>query len=295
MSDLPRSWIDRVLAYEELDPAARAQVDVQLERSPQLRTLHEALREREARAHLRGALPPESGWAALASGDDDDVAEAESLRALLAQAAGSPVGPPPALQVVPGRAAAPWVRWLLPVAAAAAGLLLLWPRPVTVPAPPSQPVHAPAAPAAGPVLSRLAILPAGTTRAGAADEWRSGDAFVLRFHLSRRAVPVVFLLDAQGAVARLNPPPGSPGTAHPEGDMQLPAPSSGLRWSFDGPPGAETFFVTSVPEGGVADTLEARLTRSLAGVASRSARGDTLEAALRGIAGEVRRLEVVHR
>lgn len=290
MSETPRTRIEQVLGYEHLDDAARAEVDAELARSPELRALRDALLEREGRARPRGALPEAERWPALeldAPGRADEV----TARRVLLQRAGVA-----AADVLPLRPARRTPRrvWLVPAMAAAAAVvaIVLWPRGAVVPPPPAP--HA-AAPVRTPALAALAIEHAAEMRGGAPRAWRSGDAFVLRFRLAAPAAPAVFLLDARGDVARLHPAEGEPLRVRPAGEVRLPDPRSGTRWAFEGPAGRETFVVAALPETADVAALTAAAQAAVAGAPGHDARLAALEAALRRATPDVIRLAIEHR
>lgn len=292
MTDDIRSRLERVLGYEDLDDAAREETDSLLAAEPRLRELLEALRAREAEARLRGGLPPEDRWSTLALDEPGRRDERASLAALIARGAGTA-----AIATPRARRHAPWLTWLVPAAAAAAALLL-WPRSAAVP--PTLRERAPArtAPTATAAPEWFAIERASEHRGGAVSEWREGDAFRLRFHLASPARPVLFVLDASGALARLHPPAGAAAALAAAGDVELPVPGGDTRWTFSGPPGVETFFAVAAPEGVDIVRLSAAADSAVAAVAAadgRAARIAALEAAVRARGAGVRRLDVAHR
>lgn len=292
MSETPRTRIEQVLGYEHLDDDARAEIDAELARSPELRALRDALLERERRARPRGELPELERWPELPLDAAGRAGEAAARHALL-QRAGVAVH-----DVLPLRPARRTPRrvWLVPAMAAAAAVIAIafWPRGAVVPPPPS-PAPSAGAPARTPALAALAIEPAAEMRGGAPRAWRSGDAFVLRFRLATPAAPAVFLLDASGGVARLHPAEGEPLRLRPAGDVRLPDPKSGTRWAFEGPAGRETFVVAALPDTADVAALTASARAAVAGAPSPEARLEALEAALRRATPDVIRLAIEHR
>lgn len=289
MSDEVRPLIDRLFGYEELDAVARAEADSALAADPRLRALLDALREREAAARATGALPDESYWDRLTIDEEGSRTESASLDALLARHRRTSPGAPPAR--VRSRIA---LAWLVPVAAAAAALLV-WPRATSVPtlAPP-RPTPARATLAPMPAPSAFVIERAGERRGTAEETWRAGDPFRMRFRLTAPARPVLFVVDGHGALSRLHPSADEVASLAPAGEVELPAAGTRERWTFSGPPGVESFFAVAAPETVDVLALSAAADSAVASAAGRLARIAALEEALRRAGAGFTRLDVTH-
>lgn len=241
MTDSHADWVERSLALEDLEGPDREATLVHLQACPECRSLREALLAREAQARPAGSLPPPERWDALALDDVSRAGERRSLAALLERERSLGSERP---------ARRPALRWLVPAAAAAAIVAVLWTRtpPPAPPAPAPSGTPAPAPPLAEPSarITGLTIAPGPGLRGGAEAGWRTGDAFTLRFTLERAASVVVVHVDPQGVAALLVPDsPAEPAPRLGPGEVTLPDPASGERWTFEGEPGAESFLIAS--------------------------------------------------
>lgn len=272
MTDSHDVWTERVLGYEDLDGRDRALADEHLATCERCRMLRGTLTEREYAAFAIAELPA----AGAATGDDEQAERAsrEALRDRLG--AGGPKRLPATLALRPRRF--PWVRVLVPVAAAAAVLLAVfqpWRRTIDT----------------LPLLGGAQVLHGDALRGAGDASFHTGDAFTLRVHLARPGVPVVLLLDAAGEVDLLYPE--GQAAAAPAGDVELPPPGVGIRWRLSGPAGLETLLIAA--SGSPIDPARERAdARAAAAAVPADRRADALAAHLTRRFGHVERRAIRH-
>ncbi|MBI5711118.1 MAG: DUF4384 domain-containing protein [Candidatus Eisenbacteria bacterium] len=278
------AWRDLVLVLEELEGDEREKAEAHLASCPECRSLLVRLQGVERGARLQSVLARlERGEPVRMSAGDAEQAHASllALRVRLGLEGAAPAAGR-ARAATAGTGARPWrrhwVRVLVPAAAVAAALLVLWPRP-----------------SGDHVLVRdLRLLPASQMRGGGEGGWHTGDAFVLRFELAAPAQPVVFHAGPSGELALLYPEdPGAALEKSPAGPVTLPPEAGGIEWRFEGEPGVETFVVgaRSRPAPGLAELLAQA--RALPAT-DRSARVKALRELLERRMGPVRAIEVTH-
>lgn len=268
-------WRERVLAYEDLEPDERAEIDAHLATCASCRELRRALLERETAARPEGALELEG--AALAP--DDETAAAASLERLVAKLR------PPSRAPLPLDAARRRRRtltWLVPaVAAAAAAFVAVFVHELRQPGTPA------------PLLHDLSVAPASGPRGSRPAAFRVGDAFVLRFQLARPGIPLVVVVDEAGTTLLLHPTDRRSARVLPAGPVVLPDSASGELWTFSGAPGTDTFLAAGVAERQLdLPRLQAELARIDALPGPRTARADSARAILARHAGPVQVIEV---
>ena len=247
---------EKILVYEDLDPAERREADQHLEGCEECRNLLAELRRIERLGGREAALPAGGPDRAFATGFAHRADARASLLALEAriEAAGSasaalgamrePAGAlaepaPPRREIRSGPKPAPisryldsarrrWLSVLIPAAAAAAlAIVTLWPRPAGEPR----------------LLSGARVLPVSGMR-GAGPGWHTGDAFAIELSLTAPSRVVVFHVDPNGAVALLHPEdPAAPIEPSPSGTLRLPPP--GMEWRLEPPEGSETFLIAA--------------------------------------------------
>jgi hypothetical protein len=260
-------WLDRVLGADDLDPAARNEVEAWLADHPDARRLLDRIRAIEAGeedplgtlpsleiaarelagperaeaerslAQLAERLERSGSWrtARVPSRDRDELSHGgllDRMRRAWSALAGAPAG----------------VR-LVPVAAAAAVALFFLTRPD------DRTVRFDDRP----VLGELVVRPASRVRGGdpdgvpdttAARVWRTGETFVLRCPVDRPVVPVLLHLDPGGRLELLHPErvTGPYRVHRPDRLLELPEPESGVEWVLEGGAGTETFLLAAAPE-----------------------------------------------
>ncbi len=134
----------------------------------------------------------------------------------------------------------------VPAAAAAALLVVFWPRS-----------------GAQNVVVRDAVVERASGTRGGGSGFHTGDAIVLHATLERAGVPIVVHVGPDGVATLLLPPPGATPRERPAGRLTLPDPAGGSVWPLEGPGGTETFLVAAAPARGLDP---AALRRALAGV-----------------------------
>ncbi len=291
MTDPHVTMRERVLALEDLEGPDRETTLAHLQTCADCRSLREALLAREALARPAGSLPPPSRWDALALDDLSRAGERRSLAALLERGT-SRGGVRPARRPARG--------WLLPATAAAAAavivaVLLVRPpshAPVDAPPPAAPLLAAPEPPS--PAALRVEPGPGARGRDARGDAaWRTGDAFRLRFELAEPAPVVVVHAGPDGAVSLLVPDSATaPAPRLGPGTVDLPTEASGMRWTFEGPPGTESFVVASFVRTPDVRAIAAALPPGAA--ADRAGRLRDVVAALERAGGRVERVDVTH-
>jgi hypothetical protein len=250
MTPTHEAWQELVLAYEDLAPEERARADEHLAACAACRALLSRLQAIEHAPGPQGLLPSLEETEAYRLTPEEARDAAASLAAVrhrlgisgqATETAGAAARPRGFLHAVLAaltplfsRRLAP--RLLIPVLAAAALVV------VVVQLLPPQ---------LGPGVRDLQLVPAAALRGGGDTlppgdrAWHTGEAFFLRFELTRNGCPVVFHVDPAGRVELLHPEtPDAPLVGAPGGTaMQLPPMSSGAEWTFEGEPGRETFLV----------------------------------------------------
>jgi len=274
-----------VLALEDLAGPDREAALAHLEACPECRSLREALLAREALARPAGSLPPPARWDALVLDDMSQAGERRSLAALL-QRQGSRGSERPARR--------PAWTWWVPAAAAAAIAVFVAVRPQAPQpgAPPSVVADTPA-PQPPAAISGLTLAPGADMRGGSSETWRTGDAFTLSFTLESAAPVIVVHVDPRGVAALLVPDSASD-AAPLLGPGAVTLPPAGVRWTFEGSPGDESFLVASfVTAPTVAPIAAALPTAAVAGEA-REARVRAVIAALQAAGARVERTDARH-
>jgi hypothetical protein len=225
MTKMPGDIRNLLWAEEGLDEAERARLAAYLEAHPEARELRERVRTREAAARESPSIPPLEDPVYGLSGEEARQ-ERVSYHALMRR-----LREPETARA--GRRPGAWLRWLIPVAAAA-GIALIWFGDF----------------GGGAGVSDLAVL--RVDREGlmrSVEEggvWRSGDAFALEAHFVAGVVPFVFLVDPAGVPSMLHPPPGRATTPTARaGILRFPTPESGDLWILGPDAGPETFLVAA--------------------------------------------------
>lgn len=277
---------ERVLAYEELDPAERAEADAHLQSCASCRELLHALQSRESLARTEGRLPP--GPVSLAVEDaTDERASVERLLRKLSPPVGAATprpaerAEPSAARPRPARSRIPPWAWAVPAAAAALAIVF-WGGPGR------EPIGAPR-------LESLAVEHASAMRGSSDQDFHTGDAFSIRFQLTAAARPIVVAVGDSGAAEVLYPAGGSPARLFAPGIVVLPDMSAGEAWTFAGPPGRETFLAGSL-RGAAADLgfLRSELARATATAADRAGRVRAARVVLEKHADSVGEITVSH-
>ncbi len=282
MTDTHSDWRERTLALEDLEGPDREAALAHLETCPECRSLREAILAREAQARPAGSLPPPSRWDALALDDLSRAGERRSLAALLEREAHRGRERP---------ARRPAFHWWVPAAAAAAVIMAV----MTTRTPPPSPIETPGpitSPATPPLslpaeVHGLLIAPGPGLRGGVGSKWHTGDAFTIDFTLESRSPVIVVHLDPRGAASLLVP--DSAGARAPvlgPGLVTLPPEGAGVRWTFEGEPGTETFLIATFA--GPPDV--AAVAAALSTIAPGD-RAEALRAAYRALASAGARIE----
>jgi hypothetical protein len=250
MNDDHARWRRLVLSLDDLEGEQQAAAQAHLRGCPECVVLLQRVREHERAPAQLGA------WGAAAFGAADaaqaaaelssrERAQAEaSLTDLRARFQQHPEQQPRAVpSELPVRRSAPWHRmpaparrwwvWAAPLVVAAAGIVMLvTPRNGSL------------------VTGSLQVIAVGIDRAvdqAPRTQWRTGDAFALRFQLRRPAYPLVFHVDPNGAIALLYP--ADPGRLAQlplrAGANVLPEPGTDERWVLSGEGGTETFLLVA--------------------------------------------------
>jgi hypothetical protein len=263
-----QTWEDRVLGWEDLDPAQREALDRHLGDCPVCQRLRAQFQKHERAPGPRGEIPL-TGLEPM-TGKEERAATAsfEALakrlgvgygtRAAARLRHGSDMEPTP-----PRAGMLSWRRLAIPLAAAATVLVVA---------------------ALGPwfaheTIQDLRLAPAGARGIDGATPpaaFHTGDAVVLRFVLARTGRPVVIRVDAGGSPELLHPASEStPIPILPPGPVELP---DDMDWTLSGEPGDETFLVALPP--GTADVDLPTLMKELETAATRSSsdRGAKLRA-----------------
>jgi hypothetical protein len=276
-----------VLAFEELEPAERAEATAHLAACTECASLLDSLRRAEHLARPVGALPPLDVPPAL-SADERRAADA-SLEALRVHLLSPDQADPDAtrreaelrrgggrswLDVVFGTPARRAAAMLVPVAASL--VLLFYAREQS-----------------RPVVIRGAEVLALSTARGDAPGLHTGDAFGIRVNLSKPAYPVVLHVSPGGSFTILHPPSGSPPALRPAGESILPAPGGAIEWRLEGESGIETFLIAASRRSDVDIARLAEEAKRLE-AGDRAERRRALEALLARRVGPVRVVEVTH-